>query len=144
MEFQIYEIPMKIKNAIYLLIDDDEIVYVGKTQNGLKRIVQHTNKKFNKFGFIEFDQNELDYYEDFYIMKYQPKYNDRYSCIRMSVNSSYNQLSVVIKREINIKQYISYLESNNIEILNFKNIPTITKQDYSLIKNKLNKKFGVS
>ncbi len=144
MDFKLYEIPANIKNAIYFLVDNNEVVYVGKTKNGIKRITQHTNKNFNSFGFIEYKENELDYYEDFYIMKYQPKYNNTYSCYRASLNGCYSKLSSKIRKYINIFEFANYIEKEKIDIKKFKNISTITKKDFEYIKEKLNKEYGVS
>lgn len=63
---------------IYFLISDDEVVYVGQTRRGLSRVYSHVyDKQFTKIYIIECDETELDYWEDFYIFKYKPKYNKR-------------------------------------------------------------------
>lgn len=139
MELKVYEIPNNVKNGIYLLINNNEVVYVGKTKSGLKRIMQHNDKTFNKYSFIETLPEELDYYEDFYIIKYQPKYNNFYSYYRISIDSAYRQLKYEIKKQINIKQFKTILCENNIKIIPFKKYLTITKDEYLYIKNKLEK-----
>ena len=68
---------------IYFLLDDDEVVYVGQTTRGLARVYAHIrDKHFTKFYIIEHSIEELDYWEDYYIFKYHPKYNKRpnFSC----------------------------------------------------------------
>ena len=142
MKEKIYEIPYNIKSAIYFLLKDDEIVYVGKTNNGFKRICQHYKKDFNKYIFIKTDKNELDYYEDFYIMKYQPKYNRYYTIKRIGLKSSYRKLNSHIKTKLNYNEYIEYLKNNKIEISKFKNYFVIKKDECEKIKDKLNKKYG--
>ncbi len=143
MDFKIYEIPANVKNAIYFLIDKDKVVYVGKTKNGLKRLTQHTKKTFDKFGFIEYKEEELDYYEDFYIMKYQPKYNHRYSVYRSCVTGVYSTLSAKIRKYMSVFDFITYAKDNEIELKYFKDILTITKKDFEYLKAELNKKYGV-
>ena len=139
MEFKIYEIPNNVKTGIYLLLNNDEVVYVGQTQNGLRRIMQHYDKIFNKYAFIETAKDDLDYYEDLYIMQYQPKYNNFYSYYRISIDSSYNKLKYAFKKMINIKQYEEYILKKNIEIKKFKNYKTITKEESIYINQLLEK-----
>lgn len=63
---------------IYFLIQDNEVVYVGQTTRGLSRVYNHIqDKHFTKIYIIECDEDELDYWEDFYIFKYKPIYNKR-------------------------------------------------------------------
>lgn len=139
MELKIYEMPNNVKSGIYLLINNTEVVYVGQTKNGLKRIMQHSDKVFNKYSFIEAPPEELNYYEDLYIMKYQPKYNNFYSYYRISIDSAYRQLKYDIKKKININQFKNILIENGIEIISFKQYLTITKNEYLYIKEKIEK-----
>ena len=134
MELKVYEIPNNVQSGIYILINDDEVVYVGKTENGLKRIMQHNDKIFNKYSFIEVPREELDYYEDMYIMKFQPKYNNFYSYYRVSVESAYRQLRYVVKKNMNIEEFKEFILNKNIEIKKFKNYLTITKDDFYYLK----------
>lgn len=143
MEFKTYDIPNRIKSAVYLLINNDEVIYVGQTQNGLKRIMQHNDKDFNKYAFIETPPEELNYYEDLYIMKYQPKYNNLYNSLRISVNSCYNKLKYNIKKEMNIHQFKEYIIKNDIKIEKFKNYSIIKKDEFQYLKMKLEKEYGV-
>ena len=144
MEFKTYEIPGGIQNAIYFLINNDEVIYVGQTKNGLKRILQHGDKFFNKYSFIEKPIEALDYWEDYYIMKYQPKYNNSYNHNRLSLNSAYNQLKYYVKSYINMFEFPEYIEKKGIEIKMFKNVPTITKEDFKYIIEQSEKEYGVS
>lgn len=144
MESKIYDIPNKVKSGVYFLINDNEVVYVGQTQNGLKRIMQHSDKEFNKYSFIELPPEELDYYEDLYIMKYQPKYNNFYNFQRTSIDSCYNKLKYNVKKQINIHQFKDYLEKENIKIEKFKEYSVIKKEEFNYIKEKLEKEYGVS
>ena len=139
MDTKVYEIPNNVKIGIYFLINDDKIVYVGQTKNGLRRIMQHYDKTFNKYSFVETTLEDLDYYEDLYIMKYQPKYNNFYSFYRISVDSCYNKLKYALKKQINIKQFIEYIKNEGIEIKKFKQYDTITKSEADYIINKIQK-----
>ena len=139
MELKTYEIPNDVQSGIYLLINDNEVVYVGKTENGLRRIMQHNDKIFNKYSFIEVPPEELDYYEDFYIIKYQPKYNNFYSYYRISVDSAYRQLKYEIRKKINIEQFKQFISKSDIKIISFKKYLTITKNEYLYLKEKLEK-----
>lgn len=139
MDTKVYEIPNNVKIGIYFLINDDKIVYVGQTKNGLRRIMQHYDKTFNKYSFVETTLEDLDYYEDLYIMKYQPKYNNFYSFYRISVDSCYNKLKYALKKQININQFIEYIKNEGIEIKKFKQYDTITKSEADYIINKIQK-----
>lgn len=138
---KIYEIPNNIQIGVYLLINNDEVVYVGQTKNGLRRIMQHYDKIFNKYSFIETTLEDLDYYEDLYIMKYQPKYNNFYNYYRISVDSCYNKLKYSIKRKLNIEQFIDFIKEENINIEKFKEINTITKLEADYLKKEIEKKY---
>lgn len=65
--------------AIYFLIDNDEIVYIGKSKNVANRMVVHTkenNKEFSKVFILGIlDSEPLSDYEFPYIAKFNPKYN---------------------------------------------------------------------
>ena len=142
MNLKVYEIPNNVKVGIYILLNDDEVVYVGQTKSGLKRIMQHNDKVFNKYSYIETSKEDLDYYEDLYIMKYQPKYNNFYSYYRTSIIGSYNRLKTNLKRKLNLQQYKDFIINNNIEIKMFKKYETITKKDSLYIKNLIEKEYG--
>ena len=63
---------------IYFLIKDDNLVYVGKSNNGiLGRINSHIkNKEFDAAYYTAISSEKLlDEYEKRYIVKYRPKYN---------------------------------------------------------------------
>lgn len=142
MELKKYDMPRNVFSAIYLLYDNDEVVYVGQTTNGLKRLLQHNDKFFNKYAFIETPVEELEYYEDYYIMKYKPKYNNNYNYYRMSVNSCYSRLRTCIQRQINIKELTEFIKKLNIEVLDFKGKDTFPKKDFPYICEKLTEEYA--
>lgn len=62
--------------GIYFLINKNKVVYVGQTKNGLFRVFEHIKTKyFEKFSIFSCDEYLLDYYENYFIMKYKPKLN---------------------------------------------------------------------
>lgn len=66
------------KLVIYFLINNDSLVYVGKSNsNVLSRIQSHISDKiFNQVRYISVStQKALDEYEIKYITKYKPKFN---------------------------------------------------------------------
>jgi hypothetical protein len=68
-------VPNITDSLIYFLLDDDEVVYVGQTRQGLRRPFQHFDKKFTEVKVFSCPPQELDYWEDCYIQKYDPFYN---------------------------------------------------------------------
>ena len=69
-------IEIKPIRGIYFLFYDDELVYIGQSENVHKRVPCHiVDKKFNNWNYIEYPEEDLDELEAEYILKYQPKYN---------------------------------------------------------------------
>jgi len=63
-------------SGVYFLLDEDEIVYVGRSSNCYDRIASHTkNKVFDSFYIYKASQEECLWLEPMYIMKFQPIYN---------------------------------------------------------------------
>lgn len=62
-------------SAVYFLIDNKEIVYVGQTHNLYKRIMQHTDKKYNDLYWFPTEKTDLKTVEDYFIIAMKPKYN---------------------------------------------------------------------
>jgi hypothetical protein len=73
------------KAFVYALLDEKEIVYIGKTTSGIARVYSHTSKKeFNEYAIMDwslFCENEkyfiahIKEYESLLIMLFNPKYN---------------------------------------------------------------------
>lgn len=73
-----YNLQDVLMPCIYFLFDKGKIVYVGQTQSGLKRVLSHTDKKkFDTIKLIRCSVDELDELETYYIIKYQPFYNNQ-------------------------------------------------------------------
>ena len=67
--------------GIYLLKQDDLIVYVGKSKNIETRVPQHklSLKEFTSYDIIECNEDEMYNLEISYIKKHCPKYNFIYN-----------------------------------------------------------------
>lgn len=65
------------KYYVYILFDNREAVYVGKTIRIGARIEHHkTNKVFDQYSYIVCDDAlEMDWLEGYLILQLQPKYN---------------------------------------------------------------------
>lgn len=65
--------------GVYFLFLNEEIVYIGQSQNVYVRIQNHINEKVKVFNraFVQFIPLEFDLQEveKHYILKYRPKYN---------------------------------------------------------------------
>ena len=62
---------------VYLLLKNNQVIYVGQTTNGINRIKQHFAKKeieFDEYRTIKCSKKDLNNLEDFYIIKYKKKY----------------------------------------------------------------------
>ena len=68
------------ESGIYVLYDDEEIVYIGKSTNIYNRIQQHKKDKvFTSVKSIIFkEEGNIDLYEPYLIKKYKPKYNKEF------------------------------------------------------------------
>jgi len=98
----------KLNPAVYVLLDGNEIVYVGKSTNPYGRIGTHlSDKKFDKFAILNakdfsVDDNEFvdlyPYFEELLIMKYKPKYNKSIDCL---IYVSFD----MVKREVGLSKF---------------------------------------
>lgn len=103
---------------IYFLIDNEEVVYVGQTTNGLARIEVHRrDKQFDKVYTILCEPENLDHIENSYIMKYQPKYNKTPNMTE----------SVSIKKVVtDINRRFGRYSTNTPKILKMLNVMNVT------------------
>ena len=71
--------PRHKETGIYFLLDDDRIVYIGKSTNLRSRFEQHANTKsekvYNRYFYIFCKEENLDKTEAYYILQFRPKYN---------------------------------------------------------------------
>jgi len=90
-----------LKCYMYYLILNDEIVYVGTTDNLIGRLKAHnvSGKVFDSYSFIEIDASERYAHESVEIVKYAPRYNNSFPCTN------------TVKR-LNLRSYSNENESN--------------------------------
>lgn len=76
-DFNISWMDYKGRFFVYFLMDEDEIIYVGRTRSLYERIVCHKQSyEFNRFGLIEYNTYEESLIEERDWIKYhQPKFN---------------------------------------------------------------------
>lgn len=73
---QVYPAGILNSGAIYFLIKNNEIVYVGQSKNLGMRLDSHIKSKdFDSFFFIMVDESELNATEYAYVMKFSPALN---------------------------------------------------------------------
>ena len=100
--------------GIYFLISKNEIVYVGQSCEILSRVETHRkqNKKiFDSFSYFEYDFDNLDNIEAYFIFKLKPKYN-----VTIPENDTYKTLHQ-IKNILNISKptLTRFMKSNKIK-----------------------------
>jgi len=67
-----------MRPAIYFLLHENAIVYVGKALMPLARLASHMNvKTFDSFTLFPCPKEHLDLFEAYYLFKFRPKYNCR-------------------------------------------------------------------
>jgi hypothetical protein len=65
-----------ITSAVYLLFENDIVVYVGESSNPLSRIGTHIRQKvFTSYRILKCHPDRRRYWEKVLILKYQPRYN---------------------------------------------------------------------
>lgn len=72
--------PVKIVPGVYFLISEGKIVYVGQSNNVLRRVATHTSDtictgKFDSYAYISCDVSSLNTVEQHYIRKFNPPLN---------------------------------------------------------------------
>ena len=105
--------PLRGKNCIYFLLDDNSIVYIGKTINPYDRIIFHRHNKDFKYYIIGIlkDGYRINAEETSLIRKYKPFYNltDKINFrelkkVNLWLNrNQYEKLEILSKKE-NIKK----------------------------------------
>jgi hypothetical protein len=68
--------PWKGASGVYFLIENNEIVYIGQSNNVFQRIGEHFRKKrFSRYVYIPCAEDGLDILESLYIHIFNPKLN---------------------------------------------------------------------
>lgn len=123
---------------IYFLLFKKEVVYVGKTMMGLSRVYSHkTDKEFDEvYGILCEDEEELDYYEGYYILKYMPKYNKNYlTPYIMTVSQAVTKINKIYNSKINLHILNKMIIELNIKLKTIPNSDNyyITQDDFNEI-----------
>lgn len=62
--------------CVYFLLDGEEVVYVGSSRNGVRRIIYHIGRfEFDSAAVLPVHENERVAKEYYYIRHMQPKHN---------------------------------------------------------------------
>lgn len=77
--------------GVYFLLKDNHIVYVGKTTNGMHRILTHKDKDFDSYAFFKVRQDNLDLVESLNIIHYKPTYNKVFTSLSFTGLSNVNE-----------------------------------------------------
>jgi len=113
--------------SVYVLLDDNEIVYVGKSTNPYGRIGVHfSDKKFDKFAILNAEDFSVEdnefvdlypYFEELLIMKYKPKYNKSINCLIYASFDTVKRETGLGKREL--KKLISKYKISSTDLQDF-------------------------
>lgn len=70
-------VPSANNCGVYFLIENREIMYVGKSLDLFNRLSQHmrSGKRFDSYAFLACQPTHLDYYEALYINAFVPPWN---------------------------------------------------------------------
>lgn len=114
-----------LKFTVYVLWEDDEVVYVGQSTSIHTRIETHkkSGKKFNRYSYFNVkDKHEMDSVESFLIQALKPKYNK-------TVEPSYIALKDVRKRAIETNSKLKWVE----EIYTTRLSSTLESRGYPIV-----------
>lgn len=122
-------------SIIYFLIKDNEVVYVGQSSLGICRPFQHTTKDFDSVSILKCKNEELDYLESRFILKYKPKYNHS---ILNSYSYSYKKIRELIRKETHFTQFtlndLKYIvKTFEVPVETFEGVNYITREDFEKI-----------
>ena len=122
---------------VYILLKNNEVVYVGQTSVGLSRPYSHNDKDFDSIGIFYCDKDKLDLVEDNFIKKYAPKYNKQ---VNYNCNYSLNKVRTLIRENTDIKNFnlVDFKKiAKSLEIKTHKYFTTtvISIEDYDKILN---------
>ena len=116
---------------IYFLVREEHVVYVGRTQKNIFGIYSNlSNKIFDSVYILECDEQNLNYYQDIYIKKYLPIYNNS---MNMAMNMSLSKARDLLKEKyegFNLRHLKKLIQVLNIPIILFNGKQTISNTDY--------------
>lgn len=118
---------------VYFLIDNNDVVYVGQTTQGIVRPFSQKDKQFDSVRIMLCKKEELDILEDKFIKKYTPKYN---KCYNLSMNYSLARVKRMVQgktgdMKFHLPKLRKLLATYNITtfIDEFKGTECISKED---------------
>lgn len=124
--------------CVYILKQDSEVVYVGKSSDVCVRLNTHAkDKDFNEVYIIEVkDRTTQDFCENSLILKYKPKYNKSVNLKQTNVVINFEVDCVSFYQWLNHTTWFSGISSKLQEKLNCKFIlrgfHTFINDDYSI------------
>lgn len=102
--------PISKRCLVYFLLNDSEVVYVGKSTTGLARVFQHllSSKVFTHYVVQSCSRSDLDGLEKAYIRMFNPKYNLAHTTRRptrrtITSNAAEGKKSVIVSHKYKTK-----------------------------------------
>lgn len=94
-------------NYVYIFYNNNDVLYVGKTHNLHRRIIQHKDKWWfamaNRIKYAEFsNKTDMDIYEIYYINKLKPVYNKEDN----NKTDFSHDLPQIVFKELSITEFI--------------------------------------
>ena len=125
---------------VYFLLNGDEVVYVGQTKNGLTRPFSHKDKVFDSVIIKFCDIEQLDGFEDEYIIKYKPRYN---KAINHGMWVALTKIKMEVRQKFGSDKFSVYnlkkiMRENDISVCDFNNSLVANVQDVGRIYELLN------
>jgi len=90
------------QHIVYFLISGNEIVYVGKSDNGISRIYSHLRKGdiiFDSYWFELTTAKNLTRLEKRYIKQFDPEYNKQHSSVEVKETATINGKQITFKHK---------------------------------------------
>lgn len=124
MKFEENEIAItipKYQNVfIYFLLKENVVVYVGKTAHGITRPLSHKNKEYDTIKIIYCSKEELDFFEDKYITKYEPKYNKTLNeATNYTLHRARDKIRRIFNNDITIPELKKLINKSQINLYLF-------------------------
>lgn len=123
----------KLNNCfVYFLVDKEEVVYVGKTTQGIVRPLSHKDKNFERIEIVFVDKKNLDEEEGKYILKYLPKYNFAASGY-FSLQSVKKKIRELTGKRINLWDIKSQANKQNVNLMKFGKLFYVSPHDCEIL-----------
>jgi len=125
------------KCFVCFLLKENDVVYVGQTSDGIKRPFSHKDKDFDNIVIYPCDLIDLDFLEEKFIVKYNPKYNKTYDKVKMlSLETARNRIKEYLNAEMfSIAKLRLICEHFDISLIRKNKIEYILNEDLLCITN---------